>query len=325
MPVTILTATGGQSAAGAATFTYWVPASSAAIAPAAVTGGRGEAAAAAQAMAARPRAASAPAATAGGAGPSGAFAPVSPFAQALGAAGVIAAKMASSCEAARAGTAFTTALNRTLARAASDLGRPHGWVGAAGGLTGGAAGLLSAVLQTSYSRGLQPFTDGGLTVPELIATGALTAAVNGLARHGASLGAMETDLSCAAAVLYPPPASAPSPVMFQARAVPAGTVVDTSGHPVAGATVTLLYAPDLAQPFSPLAAGSPLMDPSVNPQVTSAHGTFGWNLLGGRYEVAATKAGCGAPGHPGQLAVTSPAFRGVPPQARLVLTLSCSG
>ncbi len=112
---------------------------------------------------------------------------------------------------------------------------------------------------------------------------------------------------------------------FPARVFPSWTVVDTGGHPVPGATVTLLEAPDVAQPLSPLAPGSPLMDPSVNPQTTDANGTFGWDLAGGRYQITAQKAGCSAPGDPARPAVTSPVLRGLPPAAGLVLTLSCPG
>lgn len=346
VPVTILTADGGQTSAGNVTFTYWNPpappkttraASSvtrAATPPASppVPSAQRRAASVSQAVAsaARPaapsgrRQASVPqrAAT----GPAGAFEPVSPFAEQLGAATGLVKKMAASCDLAGTGAAFVNQLNGVLARISGDVGQSRGWLGLAGGLTGDAAGYLAQVMTSPLQYpfdGLQDLTLGGFTVPELIAAGTLLSALNDLARHGVNLNSLRAEQDCAAGVFYPVPASAPPATAFSVHVTPSVTVVDTNGHPVPGATVTLLSAPDAAQPFSVLAPGSPDMDPSVNPQTTDASGTVGWDIIGGRYEVTAQKTGCTRAGDHRQSVVTSPVFQGLPPETDLTLTLSC--
>ena len=75
---------------------------------------------------------------------------------------------------------------------------------------------------------------------------------------------------------------------------PSGTVVDGGGHPIAGATVTLLQAATAAGPFTAVPNGSAVMSPGnrVNPTVTSASGHYGWDVIAGYYKVQAAKSGC---------------------------------
>ncbi|MBV8787216.1 MAG: carboxypeptidase regulatory-like domain-containing protein, partial [Mycobacterium sp.] len=58
---------------------------------------------------------------------------------------------------------------------------------------------------------------------------------------------------------------------------PSGSVVDTNGNPIAGATVTLLRSDNPTGPFSPVPNGSALMSPANrrNPDLTHADGSFG--------------------------------------------------
>jgi len=107
---------------------------------------------------------------------------------------------------------------------------------------------------------------------------------------------------------------------------PSGTVVDTAGHPIAGATVTLLGADSASGPFAAVPAGSAVMSPANrnNPDATSTSGTFGWDVLAGFYEVEASAPGCVSPAEPAQSSVESAVFRVPPPITNLQLVLNCS-
>jgi hypothetical protein len=104
---------------------------------------------------------------------------------------------------------------------------------------------------------------------------------------------------------------------------PSGTVVDTNGNPVSGATATLLgqNAPD--SPYTPVPASSGDVEPAVNPETTGSSGQFQWDALAGNYEVQASAPGCTAPGEPAQDSVTSAAFTIPPPEDGLLLKLAC--
>ncbi|HEV2633611.1 MAG TPA: IPT/TIG domain-containing protein [Actinocrinis sp.] len=106
---------------------------------------------------------------------------------------------------------------------------------------------------------------------------------------------------------------------------PSGTVLDSNGNPVDGATVTLLRADTAAGPFTPLDPTGPGIEPGVNPQTTGPDGTFHWDVYSGWYEVQATAPGCSAPGSPGQAAATIGPYPVPPPQVGLIVTLDCAG
>jgi large repetitive protein len=110
---------------------------------------------------------------------------------------------------------------------------------------------------------------------------------------------------------------------FLARIDPSGTVEDTNGNPVSGATVTLLRGDDPLGPFTALPPGSPIMDPSVNPETSDANGIFHWDVFAGSYQVTADKSGCTASGNPLLPTVSTGTFPVPPPQVGLLLTLSC--
>ena len=107
------------------------------------------------------------------------------------------------------------------------------------------------------------------------------------------------------------------------RVDPSGTVEDTDGNPVPGATVTLLQSDNELGPFLPPPSGSPIMEPSINPETSDSNGLFAWEVFAGFYQVTATKEGCSNPGSPLSQTVSTPVFQVPPPQGNLLLTLSC--
>ena len=106
---------------------------------------------------------------------------------------------------------------------------------------------------------------------------------------------------------------------------PSGTVVNTSGNPIVGATVTLLSGDSAAGPFFDVPGGSPIMSPANrnNPDTTSESGSFGWDVVPGYYEVEASAPGCYDPADPTQTTVSSPVFEVPPPITNLQLVLAC--
>ena len=105
---------------------------------------------------------------------------------------------------------------------------------------------------------------------------------------------------------------------------PSGTVLDTSGNPVNGATVTLLRADTAAGPFTTLDPAGPGIEPAVNPQSTGADGVFHWDVFSGWYEIQATAPGCTDP-NTGQSAVTIGPYPVPPPQVGLTISMACAG
>ncbi|HVF04204.1 MAG TPA: PxKF domain-containing protein [Frankiaceae bacterium] len=96
---------------------------------------------------------------------------------------------------------------------------------------------------------------------------------------------------------------------------PSGTVVDTDGNPISGATVRLAVSPTMDGPYTLVPDGSVLMSPAnrTNPGITGDAGTFAWDVLAGWYTVEATKPGCtgvdgGAGANTGPLQIPPPAL-----------------
>ena len=106
---------------------------------------------------------------------------------------------------------------------------------------------------------------------------------------------------------------------------PGGTVVDTTGTPIVGASVTLLSGTSAAGPFGAVANGSTVMSIGnrANPDTTTTGGSFGWDTSPGFYEVEASASGCVSPSDPGISTVTSAPFSVPPPVSTLQLVLSC--
>jgi hypothetical protein len=116
-----------------------------------------------------------------------------------------------------------------------------------------------------------------------------------------------------------------SGVSFSIYIDPSGQVVDPSGAPVAGASVTLLRADSPDGPFIPVPSGSALMSPANrdNPATTDANGRFGWDVLSGYYEVLAMRV-CPEDRHSHEASAQTPAFQVPPPNSNLIITLGCS-
>jgi choice-of-anchor C domain-containing protein len=105
---------------------------------------------------------------------------------------------------------------------------------------------------------------------------------------------------------------------------PSGTVLDSNGNPVNGATVTISRADTAAGPFTSETADSPDIDPNVNPETTGTDGAFHWDVIAGWYEIRASASGCTDPADSSQTAVTIGPYPVPPPQLGLTITLACS-
>jgi hypothetical protein len=105
---------------------------------------------------------------------------------------------------------------------------------------------------------------------------------------------------------------------------PDGTVVDTAGNPVDGATATI-EEQGSGGAFAAVPAASGVIIPATNPEVTDATGAFQWDALAGSYLIQASKTGCHAPLNASQPAVSTSPFTIPPEVVGLVLTLECPG
>jgi choice-of-anchor C domain-containing protein len=123
----------------------------------------------------------------------------------------------------------------------------------------------------------------------------------------------------------PPPGNTPPSHGFTPNTFidPSGTVLDTNGNPVSGATVTILRADTAAGPFTPLSAASPGIEPNVNPETTGDDGVFHWDVFSGWYEIQASAPGCTDQDNPDNSTVTAGPYPVPPPQVGLTLTLAC--
>lgn len=106
---------------------------------------------------------------------------------------------------------------------------------------------------------------------------------------------------------------------------PSGTVLDTNGNPVKGATVTILRSDNSAGPYAAVDPSSPGIQPSANPETTGTDGVFHWDVDSGWYEIQATAPGCTDPSDPAVQAVTAGPYPVPPPQTGLTITMACTG
>ncbi len=114
-----------------------------------------------------------------------------------------------------------------------------------------------------------------------------------------------------------PGSTTPEKVAFTVYIDPSGVVVNQSGVPISGATVTLLTSSSGAPgTYSPVPDGSAVMSPAdrTNPQITDSSGLFGWDVIAGYYEIEASLNGC----------ASQPLTFQVPPSlSNVSLTLNC--
>ncbi|HEU4654708.1 MAG TPA: cellulose binding domain-containing protein [Steroidobacteraceae bacterium] len=106
---------------------------------------------------------------------------------------------------------------------------------------------------------------------------------------------------------------------------PAGTVKDTQGHPLVGATVTLYRSATATGTFTAVPDGSTIMSDKNrhNPDATGQYGDFSWDVTPGFYKVRAAAPGCHAPGNPNQTFVDSAVYQVPPPALGINLVLDC--
>ena len=97
---------------------------------------------------------------------------------------------------------------------------------------------------------------------------------------------------------------------------PSGAVLDTNGHPVSGATVTISRSATKNGAYLPVSASSPGISPAVNPETTGANGTFDWDVSAGYYKITATKTGC--------TTATIGPYPVPPPRVGLTITMTCA-
>jgi hypothetical protein len=89
-------------------------------------------------------------------------------------------------------------------------------------------------------------------------------------------------------------------------------VVNTSGGPVAGASVVTLLSEAPGQSSFVAVAPGTSIDPETNPEVTPADGSFHWDAVAGTYQVEATAPGCHAPGSTQATVRTPPVYAAAP-------------
>jgi hypothetical protein len=122
-------------------------------------------------------------------------------------------------------------------------------------------------------------------------------------------------------------ADPPQDVDFNIYIDPSGLVRDSNGVPIEGATVTLLRSSSAGGPFVQVPDGSALMSPSnrVNPDLTAADGSFGWDVVAGYYVVTAQKTGCVSAADHGNPVASSAVMQIPPPVTNLDIRLYCGG
>jgi subtilisin family serine protease len=120
------------------------------------------------------------------------------------------------------------------------------------------------------------------------------------------------------------PGGSSDQIEFNVYIDPSGTVENTAGAPLTGATVTLLRADTASGPFVPVPDGSAVMSPSnrSNPMTTGADGVFHWDVLAGYYQVVATRPGCHVPGST-EVTARSAVYEVPPPALGIRLVLDC--
>lgn len=106
---------------------------------------------------------------------------------------------------------------------------------------------------------------------------------------------------------------------------PSGTVENTNGDPIQGATVTLYRSDVQAGPFEMVPAGDAIMSPAnrQNPVTTGPDGRYQWDTIPGFYRVDATAPGCTNPADPSSTIVSSGVLPVPPPQLDIDLVLFC--
>lgn len=164
---------------------------------------------------------------------------------------------------------------------------------------------------------------------QVLRSGQMTESPAGSGHYSASIASLYPDHGNAVTTIV---STCPNPgdngqVEFDIYIDPSGTVVDTLGHPLPGATVTLLRSDTSDGPFEVVADGGSEMSPAnrVNPDVTAGDGSFGWDVIAGFYKVRAEKAGCTSAADSKIAFAETGVLEIPPPVTNLSLTLDCTG
>jgi choice-of-anchor C domain-containing protein len=209
-------------------------------------------------------------------------------------------------------------------------------------------GLLSPIVDTAVDAVLPAIESAEVSVglaggPVGIAISIVVFSITPVLLHWAVDQLIERDIEAALDALYgpcppepPPPPPLPPPLPQPGNTPPtngftpnteidpSGTVLDTNGNPVSGATVTILRADTSAGPYTPANTAQAGIDPAVNPETTGSDGVFHWDVYAGWYEVQASAPGCSNPANPNQSTVTIGPYPVPPPQVGLTITLACA-
>lgn len=135
---------------------------------------------------------------------------------------------------------------------------------------------------------------------------------------------VDAAIEAAADAICDHPEPDPNPPADNTLIDPSGTVTDTNGNPIDGATVTILESGTAAGPFTAVSPSSPGIQPAINPETTTKNGVFHWDVSAGYYELQASAPGCYAPGDPSVATVTSAVYQVPPPRFGIAVTLACS-
>jgi hypothetical protein len=176
---------------------------------------------------------------------------------------------------------------------------------------------------TACAGGTATYTIGRGT--ETFRTGSMSETPAGSGHYHANVAALYPNVGDAVVqIVVNCPDGSATAIEFTVYIDPSGTVVDTNGAPISGATVTLLRSDTSSGPFTPVPDGSAVMSPSSrnNPETTGSDGTFHWDVLAGFYRVQASKTGCHAPGGT-DTTVESAVYEVPPPALGLSLVLDC--
>ncbi|HXL91723.1 MAG TPA: IPT/TIG domain-containing protein [Streptosporangiaceae bacterium] len=181
-----------------------------------------------------------------------------------------------------------------------------------------AGDLSELVLTSSYVEGLAAGSAAAALAPVIVPL--VAGALVGYMVEKVVAAYLEASIDCQKSTVQSAGGGRPSNGFID----PSGTVLDTNGNPVSGATVTILRAGTSAGPYVPVSTAAAGIEPAVNPETTGSDGVFHWDVYSGWYEVQASAPGCTDPADPDQPAVTIGPYPVPPPQVGLTITLACA-
>ena len=158
-----------------------------------------------------------------------------------------------------------------------------------------------------------------------IASGVLTESPAGSGHYAGLTGPLGAVGDATVSISIACPGPMDEEIEFGIYIDPSGHVRDSTGAPVAGATIQLFRSASPAGPFVPVPDGSAVMSPSnrTNSDLTDADGHFGWDVVAGYYIVRASKDGCVSSANRAQPFAESHVMTIPPPVTDLDIRLYC--